>query len=194
MSDFFKPYKISDNIPEGFVEPNIQENNPRFADIMFGDDGNDSYSLSFDGKRLSLMKGDKEINHWNGVSGAEGYQSPEYQNLKDQDPIPEGNYEVRQSQYVPMGLSDAILGIVGRGKFPGSIISWGSGKISLLPMNENKTQGRDNFAIHGGFFPGSRGCIDLTGQNEDFMRMFKALGKDLVLTVKYPQPKEGKRK
>lgn len=41
--------------------------------------------------------------------------------------------------------------------------------------------------IHGGAVPGSAGCIDLTGNMEDFYRDYLNYNGDLSLTVKYPK-------
>ena len=83
-----------------------------------------------------------------------------------------------------------MLGEVGMGKFPGSFSSWGTKRISLTPSSGNEMYGRGGFTIHGGSVPGSRGCIDLTNENEDFMKTFRGLGKDLRLKVKYPTLEE----
>ena len=52
----------------------------------------------FDGKKFTLYENDKPIMSWDAVSGKDGYRSPEYQNLKDTGPIPEGTYVARQSE------------------------------------------------------------------------------------------------
>lgn len=69
-----------------------------FADTMFGEfdspktitqEGLDADSrrarLNFNGKKMRLMIGDREIESWNAVSGKDGYQSPEFQYLKNLD-------------------------------------------------------------------------------------------------------------
>ena len=87
-----------------------------FTEVMFGgerpqtitqaglDADAERLRLNFNGKKLRLMAGDKELESWNAVSGKDGYQSPEYQNLKNTGPIPEGNYDVRQDNYSKMGM------------------------------------------------------------------------------------------
>ena len=178
-------------------EYNTQDPLMDFAEVMFGgerpqtitqaglDADAERLRLNFNGKKLRLMRGDDELMNWNGVSGKEGYQSPEFQNVRDTGPIPEGRYDVRQSEYVPMTLSDALLGVVKKGRFPGSIVSWGTSKVNLLPDRENNMFGRDGFTIHGGWIPGSRGCIDLTRDNDSFMQTFLDIGQDLPLYIKY---------
>lgn len=161
-----------------------------FSDIMFGEFEKDKYSLFFDGNKLRLMRSDKELKSWDGVSGKKGYQSPEFQNLKDIGPIPEGEYNVLQRNYQEMDMLNALGGEIGRGKFPGGISSWGTKRVVLIPNKKNKMYKRDGFTIHGGAYPDSKGCIDLTNQNEDFMKTFRGLGKDLILKVKYPTNEE----
>ena len=166
-----------------------QNKDPLFEEVMFGgnQDGGDDYSLLFDGSNLSLMRGDKRLKSWKGVAGQDGYQSGDFQNVPNKGPLPEGYYDVRQSQYREMNLGDAIKGELGVGKFPGGLGSWGAKRISLIPSGANEMYDRKGFTIHGGSKAGSRGCIDLTDQNEDFMRTFRGLGRDLRLRVVYPK-------
>ncbi|OJT23973.1 hypothetical protein BO221_16965 [Archangium sp. Cb G35] len=74
---------------------------------------------------------------------------------------------------------------MGRGGWPGGESSWGKHRIWLKPKSGTKTYGRSGFSIHGGDNPGSAGCIDLVGQMPNFVKMFRAYGKDMDLTVKY---------
>ena len=43
------------------------------------------------------------------VSGRPGYQSPEYQHLKDKGPLPEGRYGVNQDQYQKGVVTEALI-------------------------------------------------------------------------------------
>ncbi len=54
----------------------------------------------------------------------------------------------------------------------------GSYRFWLRPKADTNTFGRDNFSIHGGWFPGSAGCIDLTSKMDDFADLMQALGQD----------------
>ncbi len=71
------------------------------------------------------------------------------------------------------------------GKWPGSYYSWGNSRVWLEPSKETNTYGRDNFSIHGGMWPGSAGCIDMTGQIGQFTYWLESTGKDLLVYVKY---------
>ena len=51
----------------------------------------------FDGKKFTLYENDKPIMSWDAVSGNKGYQTPEFQSMKDKGTIPEGTYVARQS-------------------------------------------------------------------------------------------------
>ena len=144
----------------------------------------------FDGKKFTLYENDKPIMSWDAVSGKDGYRSPEYQNMKDTGPIPEGTYVARQSELQHIMLSDAVLGvaaIVGEqiGSWPGSYYSWGGSRVWLEPSKETQTYGRDGFSIHGGWNLGSAGCIDMTGQINAFTSWLESTGKDLIVHVKY---------
>ena len=144
----------------------------------------------FDGKKFTLYENDKTIMSWDAVSGKDGYRSPEYQNLKDTGPIPEGTYVARQEKLQYITLPDAVLGvaaIVGEqiGSWPGSYYSWGSSRVWLEPSKETNTYGRDDFSIHGGWNLGSAGCIDMTGQINAFTSWLESTGNDLIVHVKY---------
>ena len=125
------------------------------------------------------------------MSGRPGYQSSEYQDQKSTGPIPEGTYVARQEQLQFMDLKGLIVGsaVVVKedlgGKWPGSYYSWGNSRVWLEPSKETNTYGRGGFSIHGGWEPGSAGCIDLTEQMDDFAKWFKNNGKDLILYVTY---------
>ena len=125
------------------------------------------------------------------MSGRPGYQSSEYQDQKSTGPIPEGTYVARQEQLQFMDLKGLIVGSAvvvkedSGGKWPGSYYSWGNSRVWLEPSNTTNTYGRDGFTIHGGLFPGSAGCIDLTGQINMFIPWLESTGKDLIIYVEY---------
>ena len=56
------------------------------------------YEYLFDGNNISLLKDGGVVKSWKAVSGKDGYQSPEFQNVKGKGPIPEGEYDVRQGR------------------------------------------------------------------------------------------------
>ena len=145
----------------------------------------------FDGKKFTLYENDKPIMSWDAVSGKDGYRSPEYQTLQDTGPIPEGTYVARQSELQRMLPIDWVVGwsrLLSEdlgGKWPGSEYSWGNSRVWLEPSKETNTYGRDDFSIHGGWVPGSAGCIDLTSNIDNFVALFEVLGNDLIIKVEY---------
>ncbi len=174
-----KPYKPT--------QESDKESVPTFASPVNTKPG--QYAV-FDGKKFTLYENDKPIMSWDAVSGKDGYRSPEYQNLKDTGPIPEGTYVARQSELQHITLPDAVLGvaaIVGKqiGSWPGSYYSWGGSRVWLEPSKETQTYDRDDFSIHGGWNLGSAGCIDMTGQINAFTSWLESTGKDLIVHVKY---------
>ena len=79
-----KDYKADKN-----AEPKSQESSdtPTFekpVNVKLG-----QYAV-FDGKKFTLYENDKPIMSWDAVSGTQGYQTPEYQSVKDKGTIPEG--------------------------------------------------------------------------------------------------------
>jgi len=139
------------------------------------------YDLHFDGSRLTLQENRKPIMSWPAVSGQPGSQGPEYQSYRDHGPLPQGGYRAKVSEmqrYEDTGTWDRIKGFGGHGGWPGGPVSWGNYRTWLEPGHDTETFGRDNFSIHGGWFPGSAGCIDLTSEMDDFADLMQALGQD----------------
>ncbi len=147
-----------------------------------------AHDMSFDGTTLRMYdQQGNVIREWPAASGRPGYQSSTFQSVADHGPIPEGFYVAKQSalQSRPTGLFDRGLQAVGRGTWPGGQPAWGDYRVWLNPIRGTNTFGRTNFSIHGGWFPGSAGCIDLCGGMGSFVEAFKATGRDLVLRVRY---------
>ena len=142
----------------------------------------------FDGKTLTIYQNGKVVASWNAVSGKPGYQSPEYQNLKDKGTIPAGTYIARQSElqfYKDISWGDRQRSAIGFGTWRGGTDSWGNSRVWLEPSKETNTFGRNGFSIHGGATPGSAGCIDLTSGIDGFTDWFKNNGHDLIINVEY---------
>ena len=142
----------------------------------------------FDGKKFTLYENDKPIISWDAVSGAKGYQSPEYQHIKDKGTIPEGTYVARQSElqfYKDITWDNRLRSAVGFGTWRGGTDSWGESRVWLEPSKETNTYDRSGFSVHGGAEPGSAGCIDLTHHIVEFTQWFEKNGHDLIINVKY---------
>ena len=174
-----KDYKADKN-----TEPKSQEpsDTPTFEKPVNVKPG--QYAV-FDGKKFTLYENDKPIISWNAVSGKDGYRSPEYQNLKDTGPIPEGTYVARQSELQHITPYGIIAGVANAGTWPGSLYSWGSSRVKLESSQQTNTYGRGGFYIHGGWVPGSAGCIDLTSNMDNFVALFDYIGNDLIIKVEY---------
>jgi hypothetical protein len=144
--------------------------------------------LVFDGQKLRWLRGGRTIASWPAVSGKPNFQGKSHQTLKGKGPLPEGMWEVRQSEYQKIpdrGILDSLLAELGGTAWPGGTSSWGRHRIWLHPKKGTLTFGRGGFSIHGGDDPGSAGCIDLTTNMPYFVQKFLAFGKDLNLQVKY---------
>lgn len=106
------------------------------------------------------------------VSGKPGFMDPKYETLQDVGPIPRGDYTFRPKQVIEnkRGMLQAMknysltnfLGVkyLKRG-LAGGDIAWGPYHWDITPKKGTNTFGRKNFTIHGGWIPGSIGCIDL---------------------------------
>ncbi|MCL1892240.1 MAG: DUF2778 domain-containing protein [Alphaproteobacteria bacterium] len=143
----------------------------------------------FDGKSLSIYENDKKIQSWNGVAGKDGFQTKEFQNIKDKGPLPEGIYIAKQEGYQEhkdISWLDKRISSTGlAGSWRGGTDSWGNQRVWLEPAKQNNMFGRSGFSIHGGKDPGSLGCIDLTSLMSAFSKWFKSNGKDVILKVRY---------
>lgn len=144
--------------------------------------------LKFNGKKLCVINAGKETKCWSAVSGRKGYQSRKHQTVRNKGPVPEGWWEVRQSQYQAMGSRGALEALaaeLGRTAWPGGASAWGKHRIWLTPKSETERYGRSGFSIHGGDEPGSAGCIDLTDSLFGFILWFRGEKKDFDLLVEY---------
>lgn len=145
-------------------------------------------SLTFDGETLSFDdgKGGPFPLSWPAVSGKpkpDSCQCEADQELPFTGPIPSGQYVVNPADTNRRRWYK-------RGWGPES--AWGNVRTEITPKPGTNTFGRGGVNIHGGFYPGSAGCIDLTNKNEDFHKWLKQYGEPLDLNVRYriiPSPR-----
>ena len=147
---------------------------------------NQNCYMKFDGNNLDLYNSKGLFNSLDAQSGYDGYQSRIYQNVVNKGPIPEGTYYANQDQRQNMSLSDSILGIGKRGKWPGSIPAWGTSRVWLQPDINTNTYNRLGFSIHGGLSKGSAGCIDIPWQTGVLNDYLDNCQESVPLYVKYP--------
>lgn len=141
------------------------------------------YDLRFDGRKLALRENGKPIVDWPAVSGRPDFQHPKFQSHVDQGPLPQGSYRFSVSDMQRFENTDAydrLKGRFGGGGWPGGQKSWGNYRFWLAPSAGTQTLGRGNFSIHGGYEPGSAGCIDLTDEMDEFADLMQAIGQDQI--------------
>jgi hypothetical protein len=149
------------------------------------------YRMYFDGRRLELYGPDGSlVDVFNGVSGAEGHQTGAFQALANLGPLTEGTWTLGQLQH--SSNLDAFVGLAGKfvppgkwGSWPGGTPAWGEHRVWLEPASGTNTFGRWGFSIHGGWFPGSAGCIDLGSDMRRFVDSVVRIKADATLFVKY---------
>jgi len=105
--------------------------------------------MEFDGKNVDLYKygqynGNRLQNgllknNLSGQSGDDYHQSSVYQNVANKGPIPEGTYYANQDQRQKITAFDAVAGVVGRGKWVGSLPAWGIKRVRLQPDARSNT-------------------------------------------------------
>lgn len=168
-------------------------------------------SLFFDGKTLSWVVNGQAKKTWDAISGntfmsaGTRYDSEthggKYVKLSDKGPLPEGKYSINGIQhqkrednnFIKQAIAFYTSKSVGAKNFEkgsGARFAWGDSRCAIKSTAGTDTFGRHSFYIHGGAIAGSSGCIDLTGDMDDFAKTYGAYlahgNKPLVpLTVKY---------
>ena len=189
-----------------------------FNKLTKGTNPSKNSSLLFNGNELVWLSNGSKIESWGATSGvnllnAEPSQwldlaknmfssSQEKSKLKNFGPIPEGVYTVGKLQTSRLERTNPFMDLV-RWIFKsgqqnhdwnrntsGTRISWGYYRAPITSNKGTNTYGRGDFYIHGGAFPASHGCIDLTSEMEDFAKFFSSWAakykrNSIPLTVKY---------
>ena len=179
--------------------------------------------LLFDGTNLNWVENGKVIKRWSAISGRTkfntfgdknleklvkkyGANRVEFMKIKDQGPIPVGEYSIGQVQKRTNGdaqrfiqgktdveLQKIMLKNIKHDWNLGTetdMVAWGNYRLPITKVGETETFGRGSFYIHGGGIPGSIGCIDLLTKMDDFANYFtnwknNTKKNKLKLVVKY---------
>ena len=176
-------------------------------------------ALKFDGEFLSILINGKMKHSFQAVSGEAQKMNDKYyftyekerQMLKNEGPIPEGEYFITPlseneddsvQEWNKIGFWQQLKSKLGGGQWAKATPAWGKIRIPIQPkikivINfQGKEVVRNDFFIHGGVEAGSAGCIDLWKNNDDFFKVFleyvEKHKKDILLnqgkiplTVKY---------
>jgi len=117
------------------------------------------YSLFFNGQTLSVMQGDNSVYSTVANSGkGEHMNNPNSQKVENLGPIPEGNYFFYNYNWQHQSKLRQVYNIIaGNG-------DWGDYNVSLNYISWKEPRPlRWGFYLHGGFWPGSAGCVDAGG-------------------------------
>jgi len=150
-------------------------------------------TLAFDGNQLSISHNGKEVYSTKAYSGRpleDGSfdYSVSRQKMKGVGPIPEGTYFINGSKIQTMSTLDGLMGLAQFGGWPGGSFAWGEQRAWITPLTGTNTYGRGGFSIHGGYEPGSAGCIDLVGNVVPFFNTLQSTpgGNGMImLNVRY---------
>jgi RHS repeat-associated protein len=176
-----------------------QDGNLRGVTIYYGygiDSGVSTQStdiyLTFNGTNLTLMDNGNAVFSARAVSGRpldDGSfdYSTEQQKKSFEGPIPAGNYSINPQKiqrWLDQSLMQKAASIFGKGTWPGGTYSWGAARV-WIESGGDETRG--NFSIHGGFIPGSAGCIDLVNGDRNFFNALQNYNylNNIPLIVKY---------
>ncbi|MEO1022511.1 MAG: RHS repeat-associated core domain-containing protein [Bacteroidota bacterium] len=152
--------------------------------------------LSYDGEALRWHRDDGTSLVAFGVSGEigeDGTTNPDNQWVENVGPIPEGWYIAFPNMiqdWENLSLKQKLYSLARRGQWPGGTTAWGKTRLFLDP---DKVGNRSNFSIHGGLFPGSRGCIDLCSDAPYFFNAFRNHYKQVGLHVNYNKLRNRKK-
>lgn len=140
---------------------------------MRGDNTGKKVTLLFDGWYLKLLLDGVVDSAQHARSGLPDGNDFDYsaarQREPDKGPVPEGEYWIMPSE-------------LGSPRFA-SQESWGNYRITIHQYPGTITYGRGGFFIHGGAKFGSKGCIDLAGFMDNFVRKLNDLLPPMVMDV-----------
>jgi len=117
------------------------------------------YSLFFNGQTLSVIQGDNTVYSTVANSGkGEHMNNPNSQKVENLGPIPEGNYFFYNYNWQHQSKLRQVYNIIaGNG-------DWGDYNVPLNYISWKEPRPlRWGFYLHGGFWPGSAGCVDAGG-------------------------------
>jgi hypothetical protein len=152
----------------------------------------------------------KKLTSFKGTSGIRDdytdYRNAEFQNRKDQGPVPEGWYSVNLKpapwrvakpdpssgainsnpqggiELLPERFSTTSMGIV-------TYEGWGTIRARLEPQKGTNTFGRSNFYLHNSEKGYSHGCIETSTAIFGYMISYRSTGaKSISVKVDYPTP------
>lgn len=134
--------------------------------------------LVFDGSHLSVINPDGSVLYSTPATSGTGIHmnNPGSQGIQDKGPIPEGDYYFSNRHWKSQSKSRQWYNIIrGNG-------DWGDYNVPLRPLTYNGP--RNSFYLHGGYFEGSAGCIDVGCNIENIYNYFKDQ-KHTILRVEY---------
>lgn len=142
-------------------------------------DGQEKFRLTGNSGRPLLVR-PEDLKSCGGDQRTDSYMNnPRYAGIKDYGPIPEGRYTFSPGAMQRFTFGEELWNIEFHGHEhhykaqSGDITGgdWGAGRVALnpqhiVPTTCGKSTQRDAFYLHGGWFAGSSGCIDI-GTNFD---------------------------
>jgi hypothetical protein len=130
-------------------------------------------SLIFNGMTLDVIdsKSYEMLYSTEATSGKGKYMNdPTAQNIPNEGPIPSGKYSYKNNNWKSQSKLRQIYNILKKGiGFSGG--DWGDYNVPLDVITNNST--RSNFYLHGGFFKGSAGCIDIGANIREIYQLTK---------------------
>jgi len=151
--------------------------------LFDNEESGDNVTIVFDGEKVVAIDNDSGIvlESWDAVSGLvdENQQTqPETSGIKNEGPLPEGKYTVNADDSNRHRWYKRDWG---------STDAWGHIRTVIEPQEGTDLLGREpgTMYFHGGNDPESRGCIDLTDDNEDFHDWLDDYDGDIEVIVDY---------
>jgi len=163
-------------------------------------DGEEKFRFRANSGRPLLVR-PEDLKSCGGDQRTDSYMNnPRYAGIKDYGPIPEGRYSFSAGGMQRFSFMEELLHIEFHGHEhhykadSGDITGgdWGAGRVALnpqhiVPTTCGKSTQRDAFFLHGGWFAGSSGCIDIGTSFDELADWLTGFTGTVTVDVQYTE-------
>jgi hypothetical protein len=163
-------------------------------------DGQEKFHFTANSGRPLLVR-PEDLKSCGGDQRTDSYMNnPRYAGIKDYGPIPEGRYTFSAGAMQRFTFGEELFHIEFHGHEhhykadSGDITGgdWGAGRVALnpqhiVPTTCGKSTQRDAFFLHGGWFAGSSGCIDIGSNFDELADWLAGFSGTVAVDVQYTE-------
>jgi len=170
------------------------------ADLIVMADGAEVFRFGAQSGRPLIVR-PQDLAKCGGDARTDSYMNnPRYTGVQDYGAIPEGTYTFSMADMQRFTLGEELFQIefshhttthkTAQGNVTGG--DWGSGRVPLRPRHLERApcgdaSARSGFFLHGGWFSGSSGCIDIGTSFDTLADWLAGFPRPITVTVKYTQ-------